>query len=97
MREVAKPVQRCLDLLVQASQKRLRLLGMRVGEVSREPQLNGKPDEVLLCAVVEIALDPPTLGICRQDDTGSRCSKLLDLLVDARLQRSVPACKLRSL
>ena len=76
-----------------ASSVRVRL---RVGgeELFCEPEVDAQRDEVLLRAVVEVALDPQPLGICRGDDPCARGTQLLGLpaeLVERPLQRRVEA------
>ena len=44
----------------------------------REPEVEGERDQTLLGAVVEVALDAPSLGVARLDDAGARRAKLLD-------------------
>jgi len=40
-------------------------------------QVNCEGYQPLLCAVVEVALEPPALGIAGLDDTCARCGQLL--------------------
>ena len=51
----------------------------RVAAGSREPEREGERDEPLLSAVVEVALDPPPLGVGRGDDPGARRPHLGEL------------------
>ena len=60
--------------------------------VTGQAQLHGQRDEVLLGAVVQVALELAPLGVAGGDDAGPRLLQLVvaDLqLVEARLQRGV--------
>ena len=74
--ELAQLGDRLLDLVLCARQH------VRVGRVtagSREPERERERDEPLLRAVVEVALDPPLLGIGRGDDPRPRRPHLGEL------------------
>ena len=74
--ELAQLGDRLLDLVLRAREH------VRVGRVAargREPERDGERDEPLLRAVVEVALDPPPLGVGRGDDPGPRRPHLGEL------------------
>ena len=55
------------------------------GELEREPD----PEQALLSAVVEVALEPPPLGVPGLDDAGTGSSHLGELGAELRLQARV--------
>ena len=55
------------------------------GELEREPD----PEQALLGAVVEVALEPPSLGVSGLDDAGTGGSHLGELGAEFRLQARV--------
>ena len=64
------------------------------GELLREAQVHAERDQLLLGAVVEVALDPPPFGVARRDYAGARGPELLGLpsdLVERGLQLRVEA------
>ena len=52
------------------------------GQLARQTKVRDQRNEVLLRAVVQVAFDPPPLGIRRRDDAGARGLELLGLLLD---------------
>ena len=81
MSRVPEPVEGAMRLGRQLSQHDLRLGRVAFHQVARETGLDRHRDELLLGAVVEVALDPATLGVGRSDDA---CSRLPQLLGPAR-------------
>ena len=77
-REVAQVVQRArgveLDLLGHLA----RFLRIAFRELLEEPELHGERDELLLGAVVDVALQPPALLVLRSDDPLPGRAQLLD-------------------
>ena len=66
--------------------------GSSSDDVAREPQVHRERDEVLLGAVVQVALDAAALGVAARDDPRARRTKLVGLaaqLVERGLQRRV--------
>ena len=55
---------------------------LRADKAQRERE----PDEPLLGAVVEVALEPPALGVAGLDDAGARRAQLLELRAHLGLQ-----------
>ena len=53
-----------------------------VDQLARQLQVDGERYEMLLDAVVEVALDPAALGIGFADDLRTRRSQLVDLTAD---------------
>ena len=49
-------------------EERLRGVGIGVRQPARKLEVDGKRDQVLLRTVVEIALDPATVGIGGEDE-----------------------------
>ncbi len=69
MGELAQLVERGCGLVaggVQRAGELLVAVGGRAG--AREPQVVGEGEQPLLGAVVEVALEPATLGVARLDD-----------------------------
>ena len=56
---------------------------------AQESQREREPDEALLGAVVEIALEPAALGVARLDDAGPRRAQILELSPRLGLQALV--------
>ena len=92
MREVAELLDRVLEVGADLVEHRLGLLGILVGELTREPHVHRERDEVLLCPVVEVALDLAPLGVAGLDDACARGAQLVGLaahLVERLLERRV--------
>ena len=81
-----RPAQLGLGL-VQARRELRILVGpeLRPQEAKRERE----PDEALLRAVVEVALEPAALGVTRLDDAGARGAEILQLSAGLGLQALV--------
>ena len=83
--ELAQLLQRVGELL--AGPLEVGVVGMAAGG---QPQHQRQRDEPLLRAVVEVALQPPPLGVARRDDAGARRRELLARLgVRQRLRRQL--------
>ena len=92
VREVAQLLHRFLEVEADLVEHRLGLLGIGVGDLAREAHAHRERDEVLLRAVVQVALDAAALGVGRLDDAGARRAELVGLaahLVERLLQRGV--------
>ena len=67
--------------------------GRVVGDdVAGQAEVDGQGDQVLLGAVVEVALDPAPLGVAAGDDPGPRLAQVVGLLaqlVERGLERGV--------
>lgn len=50
------------------------------------PQCHGEGHELLLCTIVEVALEPSPLGIARRDDTRLRLLDVAELRLHMRLE-----------
>ncbi len=72
VREVAQLLHRVLEVGADLLEHRLGLLGVGVGELAGEPHAHRERDEVLLRAVVQVALDAAPLGVGRLDDARPR-------------------------
>ena len=53
--------------------------GILVRQLARKLDVDRERDQVLLNTVVELALDPPAVGVGGQDEALSGCAELLDL------------------
>ena len=92
VREVAQLLHRLLEVGADLVEHRLGLLGIVVGELAREPHAHRERDEVLLRAVVQVALDRAPLGVAGLDDACARGAQLVGLaahLVERLLKRRV--------
>ena len=67
-RELAQLVQRLGELVARLRRELLRLGRVAADPVLQHPQLQRDGDEALLRAVVEVALEPPALGVPGLDD-----------------------------
>ena len=70
-RELAQLLQRVRQLLARA-----REVGVVRMPARRQPQHQRERDEPLLRAVVQVALQPPALGVARGDDARARRGEL---------------------
>ena len=92
MREVAQLLDGAPDLLGELVDHRLGGLGVVADQVAREPQVHRERDQVLLRAVMEVALHPAPLGVRGGHDPRPGLAQLVGLLaqlVEGRLQRGV--------
>ena len=62
-----------------ASSRRVAPAILSLPSRERGSQRERQPDEPLLRAVVEVALEPPALGVARLDDAGARSAQMLEL------------------
>ena len=69
--EIADLAQRRLGLLVRGGHQLPAGLGIVVELLARRAERRGERDEPLLGAVVEVAFDPPPLGLGRVDRRGA--------------------------
>src|SRR5437868_3394099 len=81
LRQLSHTFQRLAHVVPDPLEQFLRLAGVGVGELAGQLEVDGERNEVLLNAVVQIALDPAALGVRRCDHARSRGAKLLDLNV----------------
>ena len=73
VREVAQLLHRLLEVARRSGRaSSFACVGVAVGELAGEPHAHRERDEVLLRAVVQVALDPAPLGVGRLDDAGAR-------------------------
>ena len=79
VRELRRLVQRLLHVAPHLVEERLRRGGIGVRQLARELQVDRERDQVLLRAVVEVALDPAAVGIGGQDEPLPGRAQLLDL------------------
>ena len=92
VREVAQLLHRVLEVVADLLEHLLRGVGIGVGELARQVHVHGQRDEVLLRAVVEVALDGTALRVARFDDARARGAQLVGLapnLVERLLERRV--------
>jgi hypothetical protein len=82
VRELSKLLQSNLDVVSELLEEARRVCGAGAGQLTREAQVGAQSDELLLGAVVEIALDPPALGVRGRDDAGTGGAELLGLALD---------------
>ena len=83
MRELAQLVERGAQLRVGC----VEALGGRAAELrAQQSQREREHDEPLLGAVVEVALEPPPLGVAGLDDARPRRAQLLEPRARLRLQ-----------
>ena len=78
--------------LADLLEHRLRPVGIGVGDLADEVHAHRERDEVLLRAVVQVALDPAALRVAGLDDAGARRAQLVGLaphLVERLLERRV--------
>jgi hypothetical protein len=87
VRELAQLRRRALELRRGGFQGRVGRQ-LRAEELQRQ----GQRHEPLLGAVVQVALEPPPLGVARLDDAGTRCAQL----VEPRAHLSLEALVLES-
>ena len=88
-RERAELLERAADLGVRLAEelvdRGVSSSDPAAGELEREPD----PEQPLLGAVVEVALEPPPLGVSGLDDAGARGAHLGELGAELRLQPRV--------
>ena len=92
VREVAQLLHRLLEVGRDLVEHLLGGVGIGVGELACEPGAHRERDEVLLRAVVEVALDAAALEVGGLDDAGAGAAQLVGLapdLVERVLQRRV--------
>ena len=70
-RELAQLLQRRRQLLLRRGEQ-ARLVGVGREVHGEEPELDRERDEPLLGAVVQVALEPPALGVAGADDARAR-------------------------
>ena len=75
VRERPQVVHRSPQLSVRAGRACVRVFGVGREPRAQEPQREREPDEALLCAVVEVALEPAALGVACLDDTGAEARR----------------------
>jgi hypothetical protein len=68
MRELARLVQRLLHVAPHLFEKRLRSRRIGVQQSSGELQVGRERDQVLLHALMQVALDPATVGVSGQEE-----------------------------
>ena len=66
--ELAQLVQRCGELVARLGRELLALGRVAADRALGSTQLQRDGDEALLRAVVEVALEPPALGVAGLDD-----------------------------
>ena len=87
--ELAQLVERLAQLGAGACEQLGGALRVALDAILGQLQCEGEPDEALLCAVVQVPLDPPPLLVGRLHDAHTRIGQLatqLVLLVDERAQ-----------
>ena len=92
MGQLAQLLHRVLQLPAQLVEDELGLLGIGVGELAGQADVDRERDEVLLGPVVQVALDLAPGLVGRGDDAGARGLELARLaphLVERGLQRGV--------
>jgi hypothetical protein len=67
-REFTELLECLVELIVGFGQKRFRRFGILSQVCLDDPQLDRERDEPLLRAVVQVSLQPSTLGVARLDD-----------------------------
>ena len=82
VREVAQLLHRVLEIGRDLVEHLLRGVGIGVGELSREPRAHRQRDEVLLRAVVQVALDAAPFEVGGLDDAGTGAPQLVGLTSD---------------
>jgi hypothetical protein len=68
-REVAQIVESSFGVSLDVAEQFGALGGIPFSQLLGEPGLDGKGDQLLLGAVVEVALDPPSLLVLRGDES----------------------------
>ena len=68
VREVAQLLHRVLQVVTDLLEDLLRGVGIGVGELTRQIHVDGQRDQVLLRAVVQVALDGTALRVAGFDD-----------------------------
>jgi len=76
--ELPRLVQRLMHVAPHLVQERLRRGGIGIRQPARELQVCRECDQVLLRTVVEVALDPLTVGVGGQEEPLSGRAQLLD-------------------
>ena len=92
VRELPKLLQGGFDVVPKLLEECRCLRRVGAGQLTREAQIRAQRDQLLLRAVVEVALDAAPLGVRRRDDAGAGGSDLLGLplhLVERRLELRV--------
>ena len=77
---------RGLEFGVDLVQVRLERRGVGSAAIAGEPKCEPQAEQCLLCAVVQVALDPAALGVGRRDDPRARLTHLEQPRADLRLQ-----------
>ena len=88
-RERAQLLERAHDLGVGLVEELLDALASSPSAAARELERQPDPEQPLLGAVVEVALEPPPLGVPRLDDARARGAHLGQLGAQLRLQARV--------
>ena len=87
LREVAEVVERDARLVLKLGQGDACPVGVASELVAGQSQAGDQGDQLLLDPIVDVALDPPALGLLRVDDPRPRRGELVGLdpnLVDPR-------------
>ena len=87
--ECAQLVEPGHQLGVRLAQQLLHLVVVLADARARQPQREPDPEQALLRAVVEVALEPPALGVAGRDDTRARGAHLGELRPQLGLQAGV--------
>jgi len=80
------------DVVLQLIHQGPGPFGVAPGDLFEKPHLDGKRNQMLLGAVVQITFDSPAFGVCRCDKSASRSLQLKRLpaqSLERVLQRSV--------
>lgn len=72
-------VERFVDVATDLLKERLQSSGVRIGQTLGKLEIDGEPDQALLRAVVELALDAAALRVCSRGQPRTGCPELLDL------------------
>ena len=76
--QVAQGVQRLLSVSLHVVEQGLGAVQITTSEVLGQPELHGEGHQLLLRAVVDVALEPAAFGVGRRDDPLARRPQLLD-------------------
>ena len=99
-REVAQVLERLLRLRLDLGEHLRGLRGFPLGQRAREPSLHGERDELLLRAVVDVALQPAALLVLRRDQPLLRGLEVVQADFSSSVSRTLrstsPACDARS-
>ena len=88
-RELAQLLERLRELVAGGRHELLRQRRVGVDAALDHPQLERDGDEPLLCAVVEVALQPPPFGVAGGDDALARGPQLREPILGLGLQPRV--------